>query len=341
MLNWNRNFEKLLLFSGGVICGVLLTYFSSQFQVVNSKRKKKGPEKDVLSIVVGNKPLNFDEAGLPLRLLKKAETVLCRRTERLILVLERCTDSHNYTAVLRTAECLGVQYVWLIAPPVKSSEELNGSPSKEIPSVGRKTATKLKRKKGCWKADQKELQEAMGYGRRAQQWLTVRNFETSRDCLDALHKEKVEIWATDLSQEAIALDNNAEIRIPKKLAIVMGTESSGVSDFMLANADHRVYIPLRGFSDSLNLSVSAALMMQYFFYLCPEAEGDISENESSRLRKDWYAKLARNPEQEKLFSTYLSQPPLPFDDLRRPDEHRIAFISKKERKRDKNTIGST
>ena len=60
---------------------------------------------------------NFDGVGVPLRVLRKAETVLLRRTSRLTIVIERSTNSQNYTAVLRTAEALGVQHVWLISPP--------------------------------------------------------------------------------------------------------------------------------------------------------------------------------------------------------------------------------
>lgn len=40
-------------------------------------------------------------------MLRKAETVLAHRTDRILLVLERCTDNQNYLACLRTAEILG------------------------------------------------------------------------------------------------------------------------------------------------------------------------------------------------------------------------------------------
>merc|ERR1719336_3525910 len=56
-------------------------------------------------------PVAYDQAGGELRLLRKAETVLSRRTNALIVVLERLQDGHNYCAVLRTMEALGVQHV--------------------------------------------------------------------------------------------------------------------------------------------------------------------------------------------------------------------------------------
>jgi len=51
---------------------------------------------------------------------RAAETVLSRRTKRILLVLDRCDDHHNQWAVLRTAECLGIQHVWIVLKDDKS-----------------------------------------------------------------------------------------------------------------------------------------------------------------------------------------------------------------------------
>ena len=40
-----------------------------------------------------------------------------RRNSRVVVVIERCNESHNYSAVLRTAEALGYHHVWVVAPP--------------------------------------------------------------------------------------------------------------------------------------------------------------------------------------------------------------------------------
>lgn len=50
---------------------------------------------------------DWDREDLPDRVLRKAETVLAQRTDRILLVLERCTDNSNYVACLRTADTLG------------------------------------------------------------------------------------------------------------------------------------------------------------------------------------------------------------------------------------------
>ena len=66
----------------------------------------------------------------------------------------------------------------------------------------------------------------IAYARKASQWLTLREFATTAECIKALREEKMEIWATDLSQQAVCLDE-VEAPLPPKLAIVMGTESDG------------------------------------------------------------------------------------------------------------------
>ena len=82
--------------------------------------------------------------------------------------------------------------------------------------------------------------------------------------------------------------------VPEKLAIVFGTESVGCTREALESADARVYLPLRGFADSLNLSVAAALCIQTLFHLCPEAVGAMSDAERAELREKWFTQLAAN-----------------------------------------------
>ena len=82
----------------------------------------------------------------------------------------------------------------------------------------------------------------------------------------ALREEGRTVWATDLAQGAVVLAPGAAwlgatpASLPEKLALVIGTESTGVSQFILDNADRRVYLPQNGFADSLNASVAAALI---------------------------------------------------------------------------------
>lgn len=73
----------------------------------------------------------------------------------------------------------------------------------------------------------------------------------------------------------------------------MGNETDGVSTEMLEAAEKRIYLPIHGFSESLNLSVASALVLQKLFYLCPNARGNLTDDEKLVIRKEWYLKLSK------------------------------------------------
>ena len=143
------------------------------------------------------------------------------------------------------------------------------------------------------------------FARKATEWLTVREFHDTKSCIDALREEGRQIWATDLAQVAVCLTKDGIQQhlnsigesfggklIPDKVAIVFGTEAVGCSAEMLQCCDLRVYLPLRGIADSLNLSVATALVVHHMFTLDPTLVGAMSEEERKELRKDWFARLA-------------------------------------------------
>uniref|UniRef100_A0A7S0DB82 tRNA/rRNA methyltransferase SpoU type domain-containing protein n=2 Tax=Amorphochlora amoebiformis TaxID=1561963 RepID=A0A7S0DB82_9EUKA len=168
--------------------------------------------------------------------------------------------------------------------------------------------------------------------RSAPAWLSIRHFKTTKDAIKAAREEKREIWATDLSQGADKLTGES-MELPKKFALVVGREADGVSSEMLAAADKRVYLPLNGFAESLNLSVATALVIQKLFLYCPDMVGDMKDNERITLRRQWYMKLAKTQEQRDIYAKYVNNPPTPFSDLRRPNRHRISWIRKKIKKK--------
>jgi len=155
------------------------------------------------------------------RLLRKAETVIQRRTDRLLLVVERSTSSHNYSALLRTAEALGIQHVWCVAPPGFDADEVKRS---------------QKKKKNQWVEEAEELRQHVAFAKQANKWLTLRDFATTTELVAALRMDGRQIWCTDLSQHAESLgDDNpaaaaatsagrASSFLPQKLAICFGTE---------------------------------------------------------------------------------------------------------------------
>jgi tRNA G18 (ribose-2'-O)-methylase SpoU len=232
------------------------------------------------------------------RRLRKAETVLQLRTSRIILVVEKSHDDHNQMAILRTAEALGIGNIWVIES-----------------------------------AKMKEKKVSVAIARTSVQWVEMRSFDTTEECILELRKQGREIWVTDLSQEAECLELGS-VQVPSSpgIALVVGNESRGVSEEMLKAADKRIYLPLFGWADSLNLSVATALVLQRLIDCSPDVIGDISEAEKSELRKKWYIQLAGTPDQERLFTEWVQQDRIavPFGDLRRPNSHRdSSWVRKK------------
>lgn len=169
--------------------------------------------------------------------------------------------------------------------------------------------------KSATEEDLKSRREHNRYAKKATEWTSIREFGSTKECIDALREDGRQIWVTDLSQKAVRLtaedlsghfkrtsptwynnnnnnNNHNNNVLPEKMAIVFGTESVGCTQEMLESSDLRVYLPLRGFADSLNLSVATALCIQQLFHLCPNAVGNMSEDERTQLRREWFTKLA-------------------------------------------------
>ena len=288
--------------------------------------------------------IELDHVDVSNRVLRKAENVINKRTTRVTVVIERCTDVHNYTAVLRTAEALGVQNVYLIAPPLKPEEQQpdrqqaagGEAPdlvpfTPEVHSLSKNNVEQKKKRKDAWKDDLEEAEKHIAYARDACKWIDVRNFRNTADCVRALKEEGHNIWVTDLSQAASVLDAPAGAGLPLKLAIVFGTESTGCTAEMLKAADKRVYLPLNGFADSLNLSVACAMVVQRLLFIDPTIEGAISEEEKMDLRRRWYPKIARDENQLKEYMNMIETKQFikPFNDARRCDKHREGWVMKK------------
>ena len=319
------------------------------------------------------------------RRLRKAETVLRRRTSRLIVVLESSYDQHNQAAVLRTADCLGIQHCWLVDPV----EEKGVHPQAQ----GKRYSTRKAREKAEKRAAQEATMRAQlaagtdggssataaadaALGERARisrriakqsaEWLSVRHFSDTTSCLAALRAEGYTIWVTHLGQAAVPL-TDSRLQAPSlgvrdgvddgKLAVVFGREADGVSEEMAKAADELVYFPMDGYCESLNLSVSAALVLQHILTSFPSLkyrrrspdrdgdgsaldmlEGAMSDEERESLRRDWFLRLAKTPAQVEEYPRWASgglPAPKPFDDLRRTEELRKAnnMIPPKIRKR--------
>lgn len=157
--------------------------------------------------------------------LEKIERVKKNRHEG-IIVLEDIHDPHNAAAVWRSADCFGFGKIYLIF-----DQEKEFNPKK----VGKASSSS------------------------ANKWLDFEIFTSTKECYDKLKKDGYTIFATTLDKEA----KNLQFTIfnLQKTAIVLGNEHRGISKFAADNADEKIYIPMMGMVQSLNLSVTAGIMM--------------------------------------------------------------------------------
>ncbi len=319
------NASWLKPFLSGVVAAVGVSQILAQ--LLKEKKSSKKSTRGNLSDEQREKPESrtihkngeniMDSPTLENRILRKAETALQWRTSRLIIVVERCTNDHNYSAILRTAEALGVQHVYIIAPQDRNATlrigvggddanleiGMNAVADKEPQNMELSENIKLHRSNGqivkrYSEADVKDRANHHLFAQRALEWIEVTEFDTTKECIEKLRRDGYDIWSTDLSQVAVTLDEEGLTDeesgklIPDKLAIVFGTEAVGCSTEILEASDKRVYLPLRGFADSLNLSVATALVVHHLFILDPSLIGSMANEERMALRRKWYTKLA-------------------------------------------------
>ena len=156
---------------------------------------------------------------------KKIKRVIDSRQEG-VVVLENIADAHNAAAVWRSADAFGFQKIYLVF-----SVEKSFNPKK----VGKKSSAS------------------------ANKWLSFKTFKTIDECYVQLKKEGYKIYATVLDKEAVNLQSSNFTR--KKIALVLGNEHRGLSDEAIKGADEKIYIPMKGMVQSLNLSVTAGILM--------------------------------------------------------------------------------
>ena len=177
-------------------------------------------------------PERFERADDAQRLAKRIETVLARRTSRLIVVLERLVDGHNYSAIFRTCEALGVQHVWVVAPPPGAerfesrsslrrkakaerarqyaANDENRRPDDQPVRAGSRKDRRRRKAADAWTADDALDAEHAVHGRGAARFLSVRDFASHAEVIAAVRAvPRCELWCSDLGQDASVLADGA------------------------------------------------------------------------------------------------------------------------------------
>ena len=156
---------------------------------------------------------------------RKIELVKNNRHEG-IIVLEDIHDPHNAAAVWRSADCFGFGKIYIIF-----DQEKEFNPKK----VGKASSSS------------------------ANKWLDFEIFHSTVECYKKLKDDGYKIYATTLDAEASKLQTSKLKH--QKSAFVFGNEHRGISKIAADGADVKVYIPMLGMVQSLNLSVTAGIVM--------------------------------------------------------------------------------
>lgn len=179
-----------------------------------------------------------------------------RRTRHLTVVVENLYQSHNTSAVIRNCDCFGLQDVYVIA---KHKFKLN----RDV---------------------------AMG----ATKWITEFRYSQgeSERCLKDVKSKGYKIVATSPS----ATKNIYDLDLSHPTCLLFGTEKYGLTETALGMADQSVYIPMFGFTESFNISVSVALCLQVLRQKMEQTveNWQLSPTEQLDLKLDWCRKILKN-----------------------------------------------
>ncbi len=182
--------------------------------------------------------------------LARMRDVLTRRTRNLVLVAEDLYDPHNMSAVVRTAEAHGVQELHVVEGRTRFA------PHKKI-TLG------------------------------AHSWMDIHRYGQPADCLAHLRDRGFQVVTGALTPESVPIH---AIDFSRPTAMVFGNEHEGLTSAFLDCADQVFQIPMYGFTQSLNISVSAAIAT---FFAVNERirllgqSGDLSDEDQAQILDEW------------------------------------------------------
>lgn len=190
--------------------------------------------------------------------MQRMASVLSRRLRSVTVVLENLWDSHNASAVIRTAEGLGLDAVHVVEDP---------NPYKRHADIVRG----------------------------ADRWLHVDRCDDLPTRLEELHTAGFVTCAADVGRGCLPLP---EVPVDRPIALVFGSEHDGLSPRARALSDLHFTIPMSGFTRSFNVSVSAAIALYDLTARRRSwigSESDLSEAELAKRGAAWIDRLRQRP----------------------------------------------
>jgi tRNA (guanosine-2'-O-)-methyltransferase len=198
------------------------------------------------------------------------EKIILDRTRHITIALENLFQPHNAAAVLRSCDCFGIQDVHIIENNNKYE------PNKEID---------------------------MG----SSKWLDLHKYSDLENntvtAIQDLKSKGYQVIATTPHTDDCTIE---ELDISKPTALLFGTESTGLTKEAMDHADGFVRLPMYGFTESYNISVSVALALYDLTQRMrknPEINWQLSTEEQLAIKLDWGKKVVKHGEKvEKIIS---------------------------------------
>lgn len=191
------------------------------------------------------------------------DNIIKQRTRYITVVLEDIYQSHNASAVLRTCDCFGIQDVHII-------ENKNRYTVNPDVSLG------------------------------SDKWVSIHKYNQQKNntltALQNLKQQGYKIVATTPHNTNINLD---EFDVEQgKFALVFGTELHGLSNNVMQHADQYLKTPMFGFTESFNISVSAAIIIHYLSNKMRQSniKWQLTDYEKNKLKLQWLQNTIKKSE---------------------------------------------
>ncbi|WP_299335751.1 RNA methyltransferase [uncultured Psychroserpens sp.] len=202
------------------------------------------------------KLLEHLESYLTTQRKEKFERIVAQRTKHFTVATEDVYQLHNTSAVIRSCDVFGIQEVNII-------EEQN---TKKI-----------------------DREIAMG----SQKWVDLHRYHSVKDAIKDLKRKGYQIVATTPHENDSLLET---FDVTNKSCFFFGREMSGLSQEVIDQADCFLKIPMVGFTESLNISVSAAIILQHVTTKLKQSDVNwhLTEDEQLEKRLDWCKKTIKS-----------------------------------------------
>lgn len=218
------------------------------------------------------KHLNYLESYLTSRRKLLFNKISADRTRHFTIVAEDTYQDHNASALIRNCDCFGIQDLHII-------EEIN------------------------------RYRLAVGMTQGSEKWVDLhyysKNENNTQTCIDTLKGQGYAIIATTPHEHDCFVD---DFDVSRKSAFFFGKENTGLSQQILDQADGYVKIPMFGFSESYNISVSVALLLQSLMGKLRESDSvdwQLTQKEILDLKIDWSIKTIQNG--DRISAKYLAE----------------------------------